>query len=329
MASLRELRERLDALSDAYAKEYAGRRRDTRDLARLDRMIADARSIVAVLERRLGPLRPAERDVLDRARGQVALFTKDRAAITEVKAQPPIAPEEVLLRALATRAIVAVGLLRRAFHEGADRVDLALLTEIIELLEAVERGMVERVPSAPRPWIVENLSGIRMDLATCRRQHLGLVEAWSSGDEASRLGYLRALAENKIALWDADVDGIPTEVRRPTRLRHVAAALRTIADRIRAVGSLTAADVDVLAEIEQRAEVIEAERAGLVAAREAATPDSIARILDGEIATVRRLYKENFAGRARRDVSLPLLGGLIAPLLRRPASRGSPGAKVV
>jgi len=296
MASVRELTARIDAASSAYASEFAGKNRATRDLERFDQLLADVRSIITLLERRLGPLRPAERELLARARKQVELFARERGAIAEHKKRPPFTPDEQVIVDLGARGKAVNGILRRAFHPSAERVDLAALFDVAEEMATIEQRMLAAMPRQRTSWMVEALQAVRQDVAVCEQQRLRIVEAWSTGPIDTRREFLHALGADALAIADEEDRDIAPELRRPARRRHMAAAMRLIGERIRAFGELTGADGDVLGTLDDRAVAIEAERP---------TPSLAA--LSRELEAVNKLYAVNFPKRKRDEVSLPLL----------------------
>lgn len=304
VATLADMKARIDAASTAYAAEFAGKNRATRDLDRLDALLADMRAIVTVLERRLGPLRPAEKELLNTARKKAELFARERAAIAEEKKRPPFTPEEQVLVDLGARAKVAQGMHRRAFRPDAERIDLAVLYEVSEEMETIEARMRERMPARPTAWMAEALTAVRIDVEGCRQHHLKIVEAWSTGDVDARREFVHALVGDQLASIDEELRGVPRDAWRPTRLRHVVDVLRLLGERIRALSPLTGADGEVIAQLEDRAEALrhDLDRLGTQPADE----KRIAA-LGRELEAARAVYQKNFAGLPRKDVSAPLL----------------------
>jgi hypothetical protein len=296
--SLAELRSRIDAASAAYSNEFAGKDRGTRELQRLEQLLADARAIVTLLERRLGPPRPAEKELLARARKHVELFAGERAAIAEARKRGPFTPDEQVLVDLGARGKAVNGILRRAFDPSlaVERIDLAALFDVAEEMAAIEEKMLAATPKQSSTWMVQGLQAVRQDIAVCEQQRLRIVEAWSTGPTDTRREFLHALAADARAIADEEDRDIAPELRRPARRRHMAAAMRLIAERLRALGPLTGADGDVLGALNDRA-------ASLEAARSSPSLASLSR----ELEAVNKLYAANFAKRMREEVSLPLL----------------------
>ncbi len=262
-------------------------------------MLAEVRSVVTVLERRVGTMRPAERDVLARARKQVEFLSRERKEIAHEQTKPPLTPEELELALLGAHAKTMGDVVRRAMTPGATRLDLALLTEALEVDEALEQRYVARLPKVPRASLVDNLNALRLDLAALRQQHLTVVEAWSTGGDVARRSFLRALLDDQLALYDEECAMVAPSARRPARVRHVVASLRGGVDRLRALG-LTAADAAVVVSAEERLVPLASDAAGPI------DPKALAE----ELAEVRRTYAEHFTGKRRSAASRPLLESL-------------------
>jgi hypothetical protein len=302
---------RLARITAAYSNEFGGKDRSTRDLRRIDALAAEARGIVTVFERRVGALPSDEQENFRRARELLGLLSRERAAIAAAKTRPPPTDLEVRLSVPGGRSNVYAALLRRIFPPDAKRIDLALLAEIVDGLAETENEMVTSMPAPPAPWMVENLNTVRAQLAACEAQHDDFVKGWSTGEPSTRHELLVALAEDQLALWDEERAFIAEGGRRRARLRHVVATLRRFYELLGRVGPPSAADADLLVRLDDAAGNVERSLQALEECR-SANATAINRAVVGELDDLDRLYRENFAGRQRRDVDAVLIGRLCA-----------------
>lgn len=301
---MRTLQNRLDATIKAYRAEFAGKPRDTRDVDRLDELTREARGVLSSLERRIGPLRKDERALFADARKWIDVFVRERAAIVEQKSAPARTPERKLAAEPGGRTNLYLALLRSRHHPGAQRLDLALLYEVIEGLEQCERDMLEWTPDVRERWMTENIAGVQGSLAASRANETEIAKAMATGGVPERRGFLLQLGADieHFLAWEEKF--IRRGARRPARRRHAAATLTLLSNRIRMIGGLSGADADVVAGMFRRAEQLEAQEE---AELKPEVVDSVVKELEAELASIAQVYKRDFANKLRTEVNLPLL----------------------
>lgn len=306
MSSARTLEERLEQAIAVYRAEFGGQHRGTRDLARLDEITSEMRAVLAQIERHIGSLPQRKRAVFEKAKLWTAMLVKERSAIVAEQAKPERTPERLFIAEPGERANVSTAMLRARLHPGAERVDLALLRETIETLAECERDMIARTPDRPELWMVNNLLSVRASLGACRAQDAELSKSLNGGPARERRAFAVQLGEDLLFFLDWEGKFVTTGAQRPARLRHAAATLRILVERARKVAALAGADDGAIARMISRAELLESDHAALVKERADGGEGAI-ESLERELTSLAKLYKTNFAGKARATAPLPLL----------------------
>ncbi len=300
------LEKQLDAAIALYHREFAGQRRDQRDVQRLDEITREARAVLYALERRVGPLRHHERALFEKAKQWIAMFVSERAAIVAEQALPERTPERRFIAEPGGRANTDVAMLRARFALAAERGDIALLYEVIEGLERCERDMAARTPQTVEPWMRDNFLALSASLAACRANEAEIARAMATGGITERRRFLLQFGADLeyFVAWEEKFIRRPAQ--RPARLRHAAATLTMLANLVRTLGGMTGADADAVVRMDERAESLAARHA-VTEAERATLGDTIIAGLGAELASIADVYKQNFAGKQRVEVDLPLL----------------------
>ena len=299
--------QRVELLANAYAREFAGKDRRTRDVARIAALVREARALATMFERKVGALRPDERALATRVTQLAALLSREEQAIKTEQGQGEPTPEEIAISEPAGRAHVYATFLREGFGEHAEHVDHALLLEVLGGFEGCERDAMERLPERPAAWMLQNLNLVRTNLAVCRQQEEEVARECSSGAQGDRREVLLHLSRQQRAAIVAEGPILDSSVVRPARLQALVTALRLCAARLRALDPLTGEDADEIALLESEAERIDAQLRRLLRARADSGSEALAKALEQELATIAALYKRDFAGKSRKAVDIGLL----------------------
>ncbi len=302
--SRKTLEQKIEAASKAYDTEFAGRRHDKCDPARIEGILKSVQSVVTALEADAARAQGPERRLLALAREKVAAFTRERDAILAARSGPPPSPTAKRLSDLASRAMLYQDLLQRA--RASQRMDLAMLTEAIEGLEAIERQMVEASAVETPSWAAGNVEVTRKALAAFRAQQRHVTESMTEGEDAKRLHFLRSVAADVKASAEAEQLGVSIAARRPARLRHIADALRLLATQLRVVPGSSEEEGPVLGAI---AELVDIDRR----LNESVRPDApaILTALRGELVAIEALFREHFAGAPKEEENEAILRRIV------------------
>lgn len=293
----------------AFESEFVGQVRRTRDLPRLDALIAELAAIVDSLERdRAG----------DAQRSQLQRLQLEREAILREMLSAPAQRDEIHISEPGARVNIYAKLHRRAFHPDAEHLDLALLHEVIEGLERAKSDLQVRTPTSPARWMVENVEITSRLLALCRGQRSTLAESWRNMPAEQRRGDVLALLHDELAIATRQLDLVPLRLQRVLRLHHLASALRELASLVKDDEGLSAEDKKLVTEALDVAHRLDRELADLRAERTSMEDGRFTEALEQELRDLDEIHGREFPDLAAADANPRILGDL----LERAASVG-------
>lgn len=271
------LRKRAVEIRRTFEVEFVGRDRRTRDVPRLDALIAEMASIVERLPRQT----VEERATLRHMR------TERETILSEMKRQPA-RPDEIFISEPGARVNIYTRLHARAFRRDAKLIDIALLDEIADGLERALADLRARAPANAADWMLQNIRVAANAVDVCRQQRLLLDERFALPPNDVR-DEMNAYVSDSVLFAEAELASIPESVARIPRARHLATNLLRL--------SPFAGDSDQVARLgntlERRALAIESARSEL-------TVDAFTVILESELETLDALF-ENRRTEARPD----------------------------
>lgn len=260
-------------VSRAFTNEFAEKDRRTRDVPRLDALIAQLAPIVEELADDGG----VERELLARMRAE-------REAILHVMRLEPARDDEIYISEPGARVNIYTKLHARAFRRDAEMIDIALLDEVLEGLQRALADLHKRTPTSPARWMVENIEIASNAVAVCRQQRRLLDETLAKPIAAVREeleGYLL----DAVALADIELTSVPELVARKARANHLAATLKALTRIPNAPWSGHGDAVEQMRRLEERVR-------SLNGRRKQDGDGGFAQILEGELETLDALYDE-------------------------------------
>ena len=286
------------SLHGYYSLHFAGRPRATRDLVAAEMLVTEAKEIAAMAaETQNAALR-------DQATERVTLYETERSAILDAHALGLDAARAVIV---GTRANLVFARYRRHFS-GQDRRsrDLALLDELIDDCEGLQRSAAELVVARAPEGLRKDLEIITENLSLYRRERTAVAEARDNGTPEARASTLADLANRQFQLYALHFSGKDRMSRRAGLLKRIMSALNGISDGMGALsaqgegGEATMKNAGIVGE---RLGMYKGELAQLEALQTRSTAFQRLHAVEAAASTILSEYNREFAGqdRATRD----------------------------
>lgn len=297
------LKRRAEEIVAAFDAEFVGKLRRTRDLPRLDALIAELAAIVDRLGRHGG---------VDAERLQLRRLNAERDAILAQMRSAPADADEIYISEPGARVNIYMKLHRRAFQPGVEQLDLALLNEIVEGLARARVDLQKRTPATPARWMIENVKIASSALALCRTQRSTLDESWRSMLPEQRRGDALGLLHDEIAIAARQVRLVPLRLQRVPRLRHLAASVRELASLVMKEGNgLSAEDTKLVTEAVELVPRLDAQLADLIAERSSMGDGGFTEVLEQELRDLDEIHARELPDLAVADADARVLGDLV------------------
>lgn len=283
-----------DAIHDRYRKSFVGRARASRDLALLDGIIADARTLLPSLA---GDLKSTVAD-------RLSLYETERGEIAAIQSGGP--------EALAGwRAVewseLSFARYRRHFA-GKNRAtrDLGLLDEMV----TDERRNLAAIPDGADPRLLAQREQIAANLKLFEAEVAAIPAARNQPAPVEQARLLATLANQQFENWRLYFQGKARLTRRPATLERMIDALEAVRLRmvaLRDMGVTGDPHASNITKVTERVSHFRNELAQIKSARVQATSLDIARRLGDDANALFRAYREQYAGKPRAQADLAKL----------------------
>jgi hypothetical protein len=308
--NLAELKERADAIYQAYDAGFAGKPRATRDLVQLDDLIGKLEALISdARENMNGGRNPAIISMVDTAKENLERYREERSLIAELKANDTT----VEAAHVANRANRIFDVYGRHFA-GLDRStrDARLLDEMVESLQAI-RAQMERLVENGAESAERDLDVVNRELAMYRDEANNIRAAYRTGTPSDRVNRLAALANEQFALYNAQFAGKGRTTRRPELLERMIANLeeyRSMMRQVQQSGFASTMNANNIGIVADNLEMYRKELEEIRNVRSSTSPNDLAGMLGGAANEIMAEYRENFAGKERATRDLKHLGNL-------------------
>ena len=303
MADIRNLAQRTQDVHDRYQREFANKSRITRDLSRLDGMIATLEGVL--LEANTDPGGAAS--LLPTVRSRLELYRGERESIAQAKAG---GPEEATAHRLSEWNWLNTQRYRRNFA-GQNRVtrDLGLLLEMHTEQKGWHAELSEAAKNKPAGWRSELIEQLGKDAELYGREATAIRDARAGLASDRKVGMLATTANTQFGLWR---EHFANKSRAARRLPLVDRMIVQLRDILAQMQQLPAGDVNAgnIRKVEDRIETWNNERSLIEKAIAQAGPETVSGRLATEANAEFGRYRENFAGKSRATVDAALLGSV-------------------
>lgn len=312
MASLDQLRQRLQDNDNVYAARFAGHARATRELDVIDDLIAAAQDVSSQSHGTAGPAKQRE-EIVAEANRQLELYRSERTLIVQAKQGGQPIQESL---ALGARANVVFHRYARHFAgQGRSSRDGSLLGDMLAELDRIQSAMRELQRRTP------NLDDVKHDLEvvtgrikqfTDERKEIAKAQTDGTNDEQASA--LAGMANNLFAQYRAIFGSQPRVTRRPETLVRLLDALGSVRERMRALqaqGFAQANNDQNVAIVEERLATWHSELAAIRAERQKANMVSLVADLGTAANAEFEAYGQHFSGQSRKTRDLGRLRDII------------------
>lgn len=304
------LAKELAAITEDYEAHFAGQPRATRELARMDALLARIEKVLADLSAVPAAVAgPEVAGLREDADARKATYTTERAAIMDAQKLGAAGAE---FSVLASNANLVFARYQRHFA-GQNRAtrDAALLAEMIEDLRVTESKM--RTMQAKKPSdtfqrdievVVANTRHYKDELAAIQKT----FEDLSQDDKANAYA---AQANGQFALYATHFAGKARDTRRPALLQRMIESCKRIHAGMVALtnaGYVSEQNVNNANIVQTNLRMYETELAEIRKLRQSTAISDIMGRLGMAANEEFEAYQTNFAGKNRREVPFELLG---------------------
>lgn len=307
MADLQTLAQRVSDVHERYQREFANRSRITRDLSRLDAMIATMEGVL--LE--AGTDDAAQSSLLPTVQTRLDLYRNEREAISNAKAG---GPAEVTAHRVSEWTWLNTQRYRRNFAGQNRRTrDIGLLMEMRREQLSWHTELSNAATSMPAGWRADLLSKLQQEADLYAREAAAIEELQGSLSDSNTVGTYATLANGQFALWSEHFAQRPRSGRRLPLLSRMLSRLQSILAQMQAVPSnhpQSSINTSNISKVRSRIENWTTEQDQITNAIASAGPESVAGTLATDANDQFKSYRENFAGKSRTTVDLQLLGNI-------------------
>jgi hemoglobin-like flavoprotein len=313
MASLAELKEQVDDISNTYEARFAGHSRVTRDAGEMEELIKRTRDVVQQLEALPAVARGADADaLLATARDALKLYQTERDAIAAAKGAGPDLEE---FARLGTQANWVFARYRRHFAgKSRNTRDLGLLAEMIDDLTKIQQRMQ---PIANKHKGVEGLASdlelVSNNLKMYINERGEIADARGSGTPEEQADVLAEVANGQFKVYQDHFADKSRLTCRPQLLQRMIDNLKTVKDRMEGLrkgglrSDVNAKNIDI---VDQNLKMYMNEIAEIKKARASVKLSDLMGSLGSAANDVMAEYREHFAGKARKGRDLDRLSKL-------------------
>ncbi len=287
-----------DAIHNRYRAQFAGRSRVTRDLAALDKLIAEAQALLARI--------PTDAEALRQTLGEwIALYTAERANIAAILGG---GPDTLAAWTAAEWALLSFYRYNRDFA-GQNRAsrDLGLLQQTIaeqEAWVATARG---------KAGLEEQVARMQEHLSMYKKE-LGLIpETRAALEPAERAKLQATLANHQFALFRLHFAEKPRHSRRPALLSRIIGQLQALHTEMIATrdqGVRTDSHLQNITKVAERIRHHADERAAIERARMARTTREVVGAIGDDANQLFGAFRTEFAGQSRQTRDIQRLAEL-------------------
>ncbi len=308
-ATSASVKRRSEQLHRQYAQGFANQSRHDRDPVRMERMVAKARQVLAKARKLRGE---AGREVEELARQRLALYVQEQQAIAQARLQSDELRE---VGELGSRANRLMGAFRRGYV-GLPRVtrDVEQLEGLVGELEAVRERLRAILALEKKLEVTASLDAVDRQIEALAEEVRAIGEARAGLSIEASSTALGGRANEQLRRWQEQVAGLPRVTVRPAKAAGILDGLR------RVLAEITDPMFDALddrAEHDARRDAI-TEQLPALGAEAVAIDQAVAdaphtprsQALAHAANAVFQIYAEEFAGKARKDVSLARLSQL-------------------
>lgn len=299
------LQRELEDIDAQYQEHFAGQSRATRDLSRMDDLIAKTKSVVDRIKSI--PVAAMGKDLTglnESATQQLDMLRNERVLIEKAKVPVPGADTFAPLALVANFTFAKY----RRHYAGKSRNtrDVLLLDEMIDDLKKIESGMKGVIAKTPSQPFRDDLGIVKSNLEMYEAERREIAKAQETGTAEERGGTLANLANEQFAVYRDHFAGKGRVTRRPQLLARVIANLESVHARMQALEK--AADKPEfnaanLAIVEQNMSMYRLELVEIKAARESTPIADLMGNLGDAANQCFAAYRDAFAGRNRTTVS--------------------------
>lgn len=307
MADIRTLAQRVRDVHDRYQREFANRSRITRDLSRLDSMIATLEGVL--LEATGEP--EAQSSLLPTVRQRLDLYRAEREAISKAQSG---GPAEVTAHRVSEWSWLNTQRYRRNFA-GQNRLtrDLGMLREMRDEQRRWHTQLQQAAGNMPAGWRTELMDQLSKDADLYDRESQAIVQARASLADERKVSTYATVANGQFGLWREHFANRSRSGRRLPLLDRMIVQLKdTLAqmESLRGSGHGSTTNEDNIGKVRDRVETWTREQGLIERAIAQAGPEQVSSTLANDANDHFKMYRENFAGKSRATVDAELLGNI-------------------
>ncbi len=312
IALVQNLANELSAITSEYESHFAGQPRRTREIAKIDDLLARAKRIFESADQIPVAARGAELEqVRQHAQELLHSYAAERAAIVAAKSATP-GDEE--FGHLASRANMIFARYYRHFaNRSRSTRDSALLTEMLDDLVAIRKQMSACIQGGGKEGFRRDFDLVGNTIELYQVEIGEINKAQTNGSLDERAGVLAHVANDQFALYRNHFAGRSRATRRPALLQRIVDQLKYLRERMTALKSaglkLESNDknIDV---VSLNISSFEKELAEVKAARQSTQLDDMLGMLGSDANGIFEEYRDGFAGKDRKSVDLQTLSAL-------------------
>lgn len=307
MADIRTLAQRVRDVHDRYQREFANRSRITRDLSRLDGMIA---TLEGVLLEGTGDAE-AQSSLLPTVRQRLDLYRAEREAISKAKNG---GPAEITAHRVSEWSWLNTQRYRRNFA-GQNRLtrDLGMLREMRDEQRRWHSRLTEAAKGQPPGWRTELLTQLSNDADLYDRESQAIAEARAGLADERKVSTYATVANGQFGLWREHFANRSRSGRRLPLLDRMLVELKATLSQmesLRGSGHGNPTNSGNIDKVRDRIETWTSEQGKIERAIAQAGPESVSGTLANDANDHFKMYRENFAGKSRATVDATLLGNI-------------------
>ncbi len=311
MANLQALEHRLSHHDVEYQLHFAGRSRLTRDLSRMERLLAGAQAVLAEARQLTGVPAPQRAALVGKAEHQSGIYATERDAIAAAQREAGPAGRQAAVAAQRAHYVVHRYIRHFAGQSRSTR-DVFLLLDLIACLEPLAAEM-ERLGAATMSSAQEELRWVQTHLAQFREERKAIAQASTDASPDEQVSVLAQIANGLFASYRTHFANQPRVTRRPELLARLIQSAEQVGDRMEALRLQGLQDANNEGNLDIVAQRLQAWRTELTAIRTERQRTSLtALVADLETAANAELesYAEHFAGQDRSSRDLGRLAAI-------------------
>ena len=315
MSALEKFGQELDNIAAEYEAGFAGKPRNTRNPDNLTKLIGRTRDLLARIDAFPAPGDEAgkadHKRLHEAVAGNLQIYEAEKVAVLEAKAAGPDFEE---MAELSTHAnFVFARYLRHFAGQSRATRDLGLMGEMLDELEAVEKGMIEIVARQPQSSMKNDLAVVQKNLQMYRLERGEIEKAQNPTEPDTLASTLANLANGQIKLYRDHFAGRSRLSRRPGLLQRMIGGLERIHAAmlgLRVRGFSAEYNEKNIAVVESSLRMYQSELVEVRKVRQEASLEQLMAALGEEANKHFEEYSKNFANKDRRTVDRQLLSDI-------------------